>query len=80
MASPGLTHSYISRRSIMQRILFIDNDPSLQEGCQMASAGSQLLEFLHDHAEAPGTILRVYEVYHPLDKHDAEKTVNSLVK
>jgi hypothetical protein len=37
----------------------------------MASAGSGLLEFLHDHAEASGVILGVYGIYHPLEKHDA---------
>jgi len=37
----------------------------------MVSAGSGLLECLHDHAEASGAILRTYGIYHPLDKHDA---------
>jgi len=48
-----------SRRSVLQNILFNVNDPSLQEGCQMASAGSGLLEFLHSHAETSGAIIRV---------------------
>jgi hypothetical protein len=63
MASPGFT--------VLQKILFIVNEPSLQEGCQIASAGSGLLEFHHDHAETSGAITRVYEMFHPLDKHDA---------
>jgi hypothetical protein len=37
----------------------------------MASAGSGLLKFLHDHAEVLDAILRVYGVYHPLDKNEA---------
>jgi hypothetical protein len=48
-----------SIRSVLQNILFNVNDPSLQEGFQIASAGSGLLEFLHDHAEASGAIIRV---------------------
>jgi len=34
----------------------------------MASVCSGLLEFLREHAEVSGTTLRVYEVYHSLDK------------
>jgi hypothetical protein len=42
-----------------------------KKDAKMASDGSGLLEFLLDHAEASGVTLRVYGIYHPLEKHDA---------